>query len=270
MAAPASPGNLDLTIMSGGQQRAAHVHIPTGYDGTKPTPVLLNFHGRMTTAADQELISGTTPKADKAGFIVVYPSGIGETWNAGLCCGDAMSMNIDDVGFTRDLLDTLESKLCVDKKRVFSTGLSNGAFMSDRLGCELSDRIAAIAPVAGQLLTTTCSQSRPMPVIEFHGTSDPIVSYTGAVGMPSVEDAVKGWAMRNGCGTTPMQTYSMGDATCNTYSGCMSNADVTLCTIQDGGHTWPGGFPIPGLGKTSTSINATDAMWDFFSKHAMP
>jgi polyhydroxybutyrate depolymerase len=255
--------------MSGGMQRAAHVHIPTGYDGTKPVPVLLNFHGRMTTASDQELISGTTPKADKAGFVVVYPSGIGETWNAGLCCGDAMSMNIDDVGFTRDLLDTLESKLCVDKKRVFAAGLSNGAFMSDRLACELGDRIAAIGPVAGQLLSP-CTPSRPIPVMEFHGTADQIVPYNGGLGMPAVTDVAKAWAKQNGCGATPMQTYAMGDATCITYSGCTANADVTLCTIQDGGHTWPGGFPIPGLGKTSTDINATDAMWDFFTKHPMP
>lgn len=265
-----SPGNVDWTIASGGRQRTARVHVPPGYDGTTPTPVLINFHGRNSNASQEELISQTTPKADAARFVVVYPTGVGATWNAGLCCGQAQTEDVDDVAFTRALVDELEAKLCVDKKRVFATGLSNGAFMVNRLACELADRIAAIGPVAGQLLSTTCNTSRPVPVIHFHGTADAIVSYDGQLGMPGVESSLKAWASRNGCSTTPKQTYASGDATCVSYDGCKANADVTLCTIAGGGHTWPGGLAVPGLGKTSQDIDATDAMWDFFVKHPMP
>lgn len=266
----AAAGNLDWTIKSDGRDRTVRVHVPPGYDSTKPTPVVLNFHGRNSTAQQEELISGMTPKADAKGYVVVYPTGVGQTWNAGLCCGQAQTDNIDDVGFTRALIDELEKKLCVDKRRVFATGLSNGGFMSNRLGCELADRIAAIGPVAGQLLSTPCTPSRPMPVMHFHGTADAIVSYQGSIGVPGVEGSLKDWAKRNGCNLTPTQTYTKGDTKCVTYGQCTAGADVTLCTVDGGGHTWPGGFAVPGLGKTTKDINATDAMWDFFVAHPMP
>jgi polyhydroxybutyrate depolymerase len=262
-------GNNDLTITSGGKQRTARVHVPQSYDAKKPTAVVINFHGRMSDPSQEETVSKMTPKADAAGFVVVYPTGVGQTWNAGLCCGEAQSQNIDDVGFTRDLLDELGKKLCVDTKRVFATGLSNGAYMANRLGCDLSDRIAAIGPVAGQLMMSTCATKRAVPVMYFHGDADPIVSYQNN-GWPGAQDSAKAWAERNGCALTTTQTYSKGDATCATYSSCKDNADVTLCTISGGGHTWPGGTPVPFLGKTSQDIDATSAMWDFFTKHPMP
>lgn len=262
-------GDLDWKLQVAGRERAVRVHLPRGYDATKPTPVVLNFHGRNSTASQQELLTGMSPKADAAGFVVVYPSGVGQTWNGGLCCGEAQTAQVDDVGFTRAVLDELERKLCVDKRRVFATGLSNGAFMANRLGCELADRIAAIAPVAGQLATTSCSPSRPIGVMHFHGTADNVVSYTG-LGLPGVEVSLKAWATRNGCAATPLQTYAKGDTTCVTYAKCTDAADVTLCTIDGGGHTWPGGFAVPGLGKTTQDIKAVDAMWEFFQGHPLP
>jgi polyhydroxybutyrate depolymerase len=263
-------GNHDLAVTSGGRERTARVHVPSSSDPTKAVAVVLNFHGRMSNASQQELISKATSKADAAGFVVVYPEGVGQTWNAGLCCGQAQSENVDDVAFTRDLLDALGKKLCVDPKRVFATGLSNGAFMSNRLACELSDRIAAIGPVAGQLMMTTCTPSRAVPVMYFHGDADGIVSYEGKYGMPGAQASAKAWATRNGCDATAKQTYAKGDTTCMTYSGCDASADVTLCTVAGGGHTWPGGTSIPYLGKTSTDVDATCAMWTFFEAHPMP
>lgn len=256
--------------MTGGRSRAARVHLPTGYDGKTPVPLLINFHGRNSTAAQEELLSGTTAKADAAGFAVVYPTGVGQTWNAGLCCGQAQSEGVDDVAFTRALLDELEAKLCIDRRRVFAAGLSNGGFMSHRLACELADRIAAIGPVAGHMLTPTCKPSRPVPVIHFHGDADSIVPYGGGLGMPSVESSIAGWATRNGCKGAPKQTYAKGDATCKTWGSCDGGADVTLCTIAGGGHQWPGGTAIPGLGKASQDLRATDAMWTFFAAHPLP
>jgi polyhydroxybutyrate depolymerase len=272
---PSQPqGDTSWTVMtSSSGARTALVHIPPGYDGTKPTPVVLNFHGYSGSPSQEEGLTLMDTEADSQGFVVVYPQGTGllASWNAGACCGTAVSDNVDDVGFTGTLLDTLEQDLCVDETRVFVTGMSNGGFFSHVLGCEMADRVAAIAPVAGVMGISTCDPSRPVPIIEFHGTSDPLVPYDGdpAIGYTSVADTVAGWVQRDGCQGMPTTTYNNGDATCVTYSQCAQGAEVTLCTITGGGHTWPGGTPFPLLGATSTDISATDAMWTFFQQHPL-
>jgi polyhydroxybutyrate depolymerase len=271
---PAQPkGNTTWTISTSSGNRTALVHIPPGYDPTQATPVVLNFHGYSGSPTQEEGLTMMDASSDAAGFVLVYPQGTGvlPSWNAGACCGTAAQSNLDDVGFVGSLLDVLEAKLCVDKKRVFATGMSNGGFLSHRLGCELADRIAAIAPVAGVMGIPTCNPSRPVPVMEFHGTADPVVPYDGnpAIDYASVADTIAGWVQRDGCQGAATTTYSKGDATCVTYGSCTAGAEVTLCTIAGGGHTWPGGMPFPLLGKTSTDISATDAMWAFFEKHGM-
>jgi polyhydroxybutyrate depolymerase len=266
-------GDTNWTIATSAGNRAALVHIPPGYDPTKATAVVLNFHGLGGSPTQEEGLTLMDAESDSAGFVLVYPQGTGSilSWNAGACCAPASQNNVDDVGFVGTLLDTLEAKLCVDTHRVFATGMSNGGFLSHRLGCELSDRIAAIAPVAGVMGIPTCTPSRAVPVMEFHGTSDPIVPYNGdsAIGYTSVPDTISGWVQRDACQGSPTTTYSNGDATCVTYGQCAGGAEVTLCTISGGGHTWPGGTPFPLLGNTSTDISATDAMWAFFQKHGM-
>ena len=267
-------GDLDWTLEVGGRNRIAHVHVPKGYDPTKAVPVVLDFHGYTSNGSEQNLLAHMTEKADAATFIAVHPEGTGSSpsWNAGACCGDAAANGVDDVGFVGKLIDELESKLCVDTHRVFATGMSNGGFLSHRLACELSTRIAAVAPVAGLLAIPTCSPARPMSVFQFHGTLDPLVPYDGSpsMGFPSVLQTMSGWATRSGCSATPRETSKKGDVTCTTYDGCKDGAEVSLCTVTGGGHTWPGGLPVPSLGYTTTDIVATDAMWDFFMKHPLP
>jgi polyhydroxybutyrate depolymerase len=267
-------GDLDWTLKVGGADRIAHVHVPKGYDPTKAAPVVLDFHGYTSNGAQQNLLTHMNDKADSATFISVHPEGTGSSpsWNAGACCGDAAANAVDDVGFVNKLIDELESKLCVDAHRVFATGMSNGGFLSHRLACEMSTRIAAVAPVAGLLAIPTCNPTRPMSVFQFHGTLDPLVPYDGnpSMGFPSVLQTMSGWATRTGCSTTPRETSKKGDVTCTTYDGCTGGAEVSLCTVTGGGHTWPGGLPVPSLGYTTTNISATDAMWDFFMKHPLP
>ncbi len=267
-------GDLDWTLKVGGKDRTVHVHVPSGYDPVKPVPVVLNFHGYTSNGVQQNLLAHMSEKADSAGFIAVHAEGVGisQSWNAGACCGEAASSAIDDVGFVGKIIDEVESKLCVDAHRVFATGMSNGAFLSHRLACELSTRIAAVAPVAGVLGIPTCNPTRPMSVFQFHGTLDPLVAYGGAptMGFPSVAQTMAGWAGRSGCSLTPRETSKKGEVTCVTYDGCKAGAEVNLCTVASGGHTWPGGTPVPSLGHTTTDIVATDAMWDFFVKHPLP
>jgi polyhydroxybutyrate depolymerase len=273
---PILPHDLTWTIESGGLPRVANVHIPEGYDPTVGTPLVLNIHGFTSDAVEEALLTNMTPKADAENFVVVYPYGTGVpgelSWNAGACCGTAAATNVNDIGFVSDLIDYAEQQLCIDPSRVFATGMSNGGFLSHTIGCELADRVAAIAPVAGVDGMPTCTPSRPVPVMHFHGTADPLVPWNGdaLLGFISVPDSIAGWAQRDGCTGSPVQTYANGNSTCATYQQCAGGADVTLCTIAGGGHTWPGGLPVPVLGMTTTDISATDAMWTFFQAHPLP
>jgi len=258
----------------GGMQRSYNVHVPPAYDPTRPSPVVLNFHGLSEPPDTQALFSGMSTKANTAGYLVVYPAGTGNpiSWNAGTCCASAAQAHVDDVGFVRALLDALSSKLCIDSHRVFATGMSNGGMLTHRLACELSDRIAAFAPVAGDLVSSPCNPPRAVPILHFHGTADTYVPYTGSpsIGFPPVPDMMAAWAARDGCAATAQDSFSNGDTHCQSWPGCSAGAEVVLCTVEGGGHTWPGGLDVPTLGKTTTDINADDKMWEFFQKHVLP
>ncbi len=258
----------------GADTRTFAVHVPATYDPTVPMPVVLNFHGFNSNAPQEISLSHMNAKADAAGFVVIYPEGTGtqQSWNAGACCGDAASQKKDDVGLVGAILDKVQDRLCVDAKRVYATGMSNGGFMAHRLACEMSTRIAAVAPVAAVLGITACNPVRPVPVMHFHGTLDPIVPYLGSplLGFPSAAETFDGWAKRESCTGSPIETYRKIDTHCATFATCAQGSEITLCTVDGGGHTWPGGMPVPVLGYTSPNLSATDAMWDFFVKHPLP
>jgi polyhydroxybutyrate depolymerase len=260
------------TIMSGGISRTVNAHVPKSYDPSVAMPMVINFHGYSSNGMQEDALSQMSAKADAAGFIALHPEGTNNSWNAGACCGMAAQNGVDDIGFVKDILTTAADKLCVDAHRIFATGMSNGGFLSNRIGCELADRFAAIAPVAGVTGVPTCTPSRPVPVIHFHGTADTLVPYDGApsMGFVAVPDDFAAWGTRDACTDTPSTTFTMGDVTCNSYLQCGGGARVTLCTVQNGGHTWPGGTPVPTLGYTTTNISATDAMWSFFQAHPLP
>jgi polyhydroxybutyrate depolymerase len=267
------PSNGKHEVVHGGEQRSFQLHVPKGYDPSQPTPLVLNFHGRTATALGeaavaQELWSGLYAKGDSAGFIVVNPQGLtqnGEqTWNAGLCC--SADKDRDDVGYVDAVIAQLEQTLCIDEKRIFATGISNGGFMSHRLACERANVFAAVAPVAAYNTMLTCNPSRAIPIISFNGTSDIIASYQWSV------SSNQAWVTRNGCNPAPTPTFKNGDSHCNTYAGCNGGGQVVFCSVEGGGHTWPGGadFLSIGLGKTTKDLSANDAMWDFFQANALP
>jgi polyhydroxybutyrate depolymerase len=227
---------------------------------------MLNFHGFTSSGDQQAEISQMSSVAAEQGFIVVYPDGVGSPkgWTAGDCCDRAGANGVDDVALVTDLLDELERLLCIDTDRVYSTGLSNGGFLSYRLACELSDRIAGIAPVAGVLGIDECDPGRAVPVIHFHGTSDGIVPYDGNLVFASVDESIAAWTAINGCDEATEVIYEQGDAQCLQHLGCPEEAPVIRCTIDGGGHTWPGGTPIP-AGETSTDLDASAMMWETLS-----
>jgi polyhydroxybutyrate depolymerase len=276
-------GSHDENLTSGGIARVAHLHVPPGYDNTTGTMLVLTFHGFFETGLLQEVQSRMDPSSDAKGYIVAYPEGIGSSWNAGDCCGDSWTNSVDDVQFTRDLLGVIANDYCIDPKHIFATGFSNGGFFAHRLGCEMSDVFGAIAPVAGVLGIdpATCKPTRAIPVLDFHGTADPIVPYDGGVPILSIEiagslnfrsvsDTLAFWINANGCLGFPTTVFSNGDATCTDTGLCKGGADVVHCKIDQGGHQWPGGVALPIVGKCSTDISATDTIYDFFAAHPLP
>lgn len=270
--AAAQPLGGRWTVDMNGVERNFDVHLPTGYLPTARSALVLNLHGLGSNGFEQQLLTGFVAKADAEGFVVVHPDGVGESWNAGGCCGTAVQTGVDDVAFVGAMLDELQRELCIDERRIYVTGMSNGGFMSNRLGCDLDDRIAAIAPVAGMLISAPCSPAGPVPVMHFHGTADAVVLYDGVAqfGLPSALESVTGWALRNGCFDTLTTILQVGDSTCETFDGCSDASTVTLCTVDGGGHTWPGGLEVPRLGFTTQAISATDLMWEFFAEHPQP
>jgi polyhydroxybutyrate depolymerase len=289
-----APGTTTVQLMSGGIARNYILHVPPGYAG-KPTPLVINMHGFLSSASQQETWTEMNGVADSENFIVAYPNGAGtpSSWNAGSCC-EYSDTSRDDVAFISAVIDDIAQSTCLALDRVYATGMSNGGFMSHNLGCNLSDKIAAIGPVSGVLgiAPVDCMPGRPIPVMEFHGTADPLVPYDGGTPSPalwsllysnappefaSVADTIGFWTIKDGCGATPQQTYSSGNATCETYSGCQGGAVVTLCTIDGGGHTWPGGNPsaLPSfatnlVGPMTQSISASSQLWTFFKGYKLP
>ena len=204
------------TVNVDGLERSYRVHVPVGFNNTRPTPVVLAFHGGGSNAEQMVSFSGLSQKADQGKFIVVYPNGTGRlpaalTWNGGICCGHAKENNVDDVAFVRALLDDLEQAVQIDHQRVYATGMSNGAILVYRLASELSECIAAIAPVAGTMGIPTCNPGRPVPVIHFHGTADESIPFQGGKGPKSladinffsVEHSISAWIKANGCTAEP-------------------------------------------------------------------
>jgi len=288
-AEPLGPGDHTRTLDFGGRSRSYIVHVPPKDDPKHPTPVVLAFHGGGSNAEQMVRFCGLDDKADKEGFIAVYPNGTGRleqrlTWNGGNCCAYAMWNNVDDVGFTRSLLDDLAKVVSVDPKRVYATGISNGGIMAYRLAAELSDRIAAIASVAGTMGTSTCHPKRPVSVMHLHGTDDEFLPFKGGKGTRSltqtefysVEHSIRAWVKANGCPEKPavkdLPTKADDGTTVEqkTYETGKEGAEVILVTINGGGHTWPGRDPIVRfLGKSTKNASANDLMWEFFKRHPM-
>ncbi|HEX8795400.1 MAG TPA: PHB depolymerase family esterase [Polyangiaceae bacterium] len=274
----ATAGMHDVTIQSGGMSRTFHVYVPAKYVGATSTPdtLVFVFHGYTQTGTGGftsiEYLSQMDPVSDAQGFLLVYPDGYMNSWNAGSCCGAAVSSSVDDVGFFDDMVAWIESKYCVDPKRVYSAGLSNGGFFSNRLACERANVVAAIGPVAGPLDISPCNPSRPVPMLEVHGTSDPVVFFDGgsaSAAMP-VEQAVSTWEGFDKCtDSMPATVYTNGSATCTEETMCAGGAAVELCVIAGGGHQWPGGKDDY-LGNFSSDLDTSTALMTFFQAHPMP
>jgi polyhydroxybutyrate depolymerase len=282
----ARTGSTTLNLEIGGHQRTVIVHLPPDYNSSRAVALVLNLHGSGSTAAAQEVFSGMDATSDKGSFIVVYPQGLipagtGFDWNIpGVPLfggGTAPRGSANDVAFLTQLVPVLESKYCINQREVFVTGMSGGGRMASQLACDSSTTFAAVAPVAGLRLPSPCPAARPVPIVAFHGTADPVDPYEGngqAYWTYSVPTAASRWATQDKCARGATTDHHSG-FTLTTYQGCAGNAVVELYSVTGEGHEWPGGPQMPSsitslLGPQSNAVNANTVMWTFFSQHPMP
>lgn len=290
----AVPGERELHLTSGGVDRSYFEHVPPAHNGTDPLPLVLDFHGYAEGATLHKMTSKLGDFGDTHGFITVTPAGTSKPprWD--------LSLTGIDLPFVRELLDELDHTLCVDDRRVYAAGYSNGAMFSSTIACAMADRVAAIAPIAGVINPPACAPSRPIPLVAFHGTADPVVSYDGGIGeglknipapdgsgrtlgqvtsnLPTfgrIPDNVATWAQLDGCGSAPpTETTVTADVTKLAFA-CPSGDDfVELYRVEGGGHSWPGSAFTASIasivGPTTMTIDADTIMWEFFEDHPLP
>jgi polyhydroxybutyrate depolymerase len=266
-----TPGVHAQSLVMNGIVRNYLVYVPQGLSGLGPRPLLFNFHGLTSSAAGQMKYSETNTLADREKCIVVYPQGILRSWE-GLFVGPLRSSHVvDDVAFFDAMVSVLIAQASIDRARIYCCGLSNGGALSYILANERSKLIAAIVSVAGApsiQYDYHYAPARRVPVMQFHGTADPVHVYTGTDRLVAIEPFMATIAKGNGCSTAPVLSTIGTDVTVMTYPG---GTETILVKIAGGGHTWPGSSTnVPVLGPVTHTISANDMMWKFFKAHPLP
>lgn len=302
-AAPPADGHADagrlpsgdhrVRLVVDGRRRSYLVHVPprgAGPDATAPLPVVLALHGAAMNGWLMRWFTDLDRTADRRGFIAVYPDGTGRgpflVWNAGQFPGNVWTKRPNDVAFLEAVIDDVAKRAPVDPARVYACGFSNGGMMCYRLAAERSQRIAAIAPVAGTIAMRDPAPTRPVPVLHFHGTLDRFVPYTREAGglggrwtdrLHDVPGTIAAWSRLAGC-TAPAVVDVLADGARDglrvrraSHGACADGAEVALVTIEGGGHTWPGRRPpVWFIGRSTRAVSANDLMWEFFTRHPLP
>lgn len=280
-----------IDFETAGFERNCHMHVPPAYDGRKPLPLLIVIHGAFDTATGIEKDSGFSALADREGFLVMYPNGIGimgllQHWNAGHCCGKAAKDDIDDVGYLNACIDTASSRLAIDPKRIFMVGFSNGGMLTYRFCAESGSRLAGAAVLAGAIgsrlgddppMWTMPETAPAIPMLIMHGLQDRHVPFNGGSLKPadppryydSVEEAVAYWTRQNGC-RSGKEAFRVVNpwVRLKQWDECESHRTVRLYTIANWAHVWPGGSKIAGLegAHPMKGFDAADVIWEFFQE----
>jgi polyhydroxybutyrate depolymerase len=262
-AAELTPGDYEFFIEFDGLERSYELHVPPGYQG-ESVPLVLDFHGWYSNSSEQRWISGFLEKSDQEGFLVAWPQGWSQSWNAMSCCGEAMQLKLNDVGLAVAIVDAIAAQTPIDRTRVYATGLSNGGALSHLIGCRAADAFAAVAPVSFPLSVWAdfqCQPSRPMPVRHFHGFFDFLVPYLdpGPSEFRSAPESFRDWASINDCRGRPTISFREGISFCSTHEQCDDDVEVTLCSIA-GGHV---------LYQNLPQVSIPDLAWDFFQNFAL-
>lgn len=269
------------------KKRYYKIYIPNQFDKKKTYPILFSIHGGagdMDTQSNNDYYNQLT-SADKNDYIVIFPNGYSQfpsgklaTWNAGKCCGKARDLNIDDIGFFKAMIEKTKQQVKINPEKIFASGMSNGAMMSYRLACEMSDIFTGIASVAGTDNTSVCNPQKPISIFHTHAKDDDHVNFNGGVGtgavakemvteFKSVSETIKKWITLNNCQPMAKKTSEGIGYSCERYESCRNNVVVQLCVTETGGHSWPGG-KSPRMLKNKSNFqgfSATEKNWEFFS-----
>jgi polyhydroxybutyrate depolymerase len=258
------------------------LHIPPVPDG-KGLPLMIVLHGGLGNAGYMERTTGMNRIADAGGFMVAYPEGTGgrlksmqnrRTWNAGLCCGQAVKQNADDVSFIAAMIDQIRAKYPIDTRRVYVAGHSNGAMLAYRLACEIPDKIAAVIAVSGTLSVDTCDRAKDVPLLHIHGEQDQNVPFEGGRGKDSladvahrsVPDSLRSIMRSRQCSVSEEKMLNSGIQA--TSYACKKGAPVLLYVIKGGGHAWPGGNGR--RDSNMPTISASELSWEFAKQFRKP
>jgi polyhydroxybutyrate depolymerase len=283
-----SLGNSQGSIIVDGHERTYEVHAPASYKGEQAVPLVLALHGRGGTGHGMAGQTHFDSVSDAHAFLVAYPDGLGGGWADGRGATPSDKEGVDDVKFLSELIRKLARDYKIDASRVFVTGMSNGGFMTQRIACDLSSQVAAVGSVGATLGETTashCHPERPISVMLIQGAQDPLVPIQGGPMGPdgshgmilSLQETAKKWIGLDACDSKPDIATLQDKAADGTsirreaFTGCKGGAEVVVYTVEGGGHTWPGGkasLPESILGKTSGNMDASEVLWEFFSKHS--
>jgi polyhydroxybutyrate depolymerase len=272
------------TLMNQGIERTYLLYTPSSYTGKSPMPLVIGFHGGHTTPERFAKTTEFNALADKEGFMVAYPAGVDKNWNDGR--ESATLPKQSDVAFVSAMIDDIQKNHPVDSRRIYATGISNGGFMTQRLACELSNKIAAFASVASTIptpLAAQCKPNKPVPMLMINSPVDPFIPWEGGNmtrgeggAIVSVKQMVTFWRTNNQCSKQDIQTQKAlvkDDTTVSIsrYSGLQNRSDVIFARVDGGGHSWPGGNKQPEMlvGKTTRNLNATRFIWNFFKTHTL-
>jgi polyhydroxybutyrate depolymerase len=288
---PLGRGSSEGSISLGELQRTYRLHVPVGYSGKTKVPAVIVLHGYSGNAKLALAQGQWIEKSEQENFIAVALDGMPRTpsrfsslmlnpkgWNSGEPLEPFGRGPINDVSFVNAIIDRLLATGMVDEDRIYVTGFSNGAAMTFRVGAELSDRIAAIAPVSDGLYVTPNTLKRPVPLLLLWGTADPINPSSGGtvrrfgktVTVTSAEKSWKTWGSLLGCSNTPQTIYAQDGVQGFSLKDCPAHSEALFYSVENMGHHWPGGknfVPKSIVGQDSNAINATDLIWKFFTNH---
>lgn len=280
---PSTPIHTEGTIEVDGVIRSYLINLPPKYAQSPEVSLVIGLHGGGGSAIQMEKNYFLSEKANKENFAIIYPEGVKSdgilgvrTWNAGTCCAYAVEKQIDDVKFINLLIDEILKKYPkINPKKVYATGMSNGAMMCYRLACELSNKIAAIAPVAGAMVTTNaCTPQRSVPILHIHSVLDEKVPYEGGIStfgftIPPIEQGINQWLNLNSCKINEKSIEYLPKYTHTKWSNC-NNGTIEIYLTKDGGHSWPKGEKVRSeADEISQAINANDLIWDFFKTKSL-
>jgi len=284
-----STGNYQYSLPYGGKNRTYYVHIPANLP-PDPAPLVIGIHGATVSVDMFRHQSELDSLSDTKGYIAVYPQATRTAglllWNAGHCCGRAQWSKQDDVGFILEVINQVQKQWAIDPARIYAVGMSNGAMMTYHLAAQASDRIAAIATIAGTAPLDEVRLTRPMSVLHFQSVDDPVMPYAGlhtpVINFPSAEAMLNPWITQNHCPTAPKISsplLSSGNwrhqdtATRQIWGPCQNGTEVIVWKLTGPGHVWPGGTP-PNFQKWTRHgathvVDANELIWDFFSRHSL-